>query len=343
MKQAELKSILNNIANVKIGLIGDFCLDVYWHMNERESEISVETNLPTQAVETQKYSLGGAGNVANNLLSLGVKDIEVFGVVGEDPFGHQMHRIMEKLHIHENSLITQEKNWSSHVYIKPINDNKEGNRVDFGNYNCLAIATSELLLSEIEKKISDLDIVIINQQVICGIHNFEFFRKGLQKIINSNPNIPFILDSRSMSDKYTNCLHKINAYEATALCGANHLPNDLIPLSETQHSMLLLYKKWQKPIFVTRGSRGCLIEDEDGNYCIPGLHFKDRIDTVGAGDSMLAGIAACLAAKLSPLQAATFGNLCAGVTVQKLYCTGTATPEEIIELGKHPHYIDNIE
>jgi len=72
---------------------------------------------------------------------------------------------------------------------------------------------------------------------------------------------------------------------------------------------------------------------------IPGLHIVNPTDPVGAGDSMLAGMAAALAAGRSPAQAAVFGNFAAGVTVQKLFQTGTASPAEILAIGADPDYV----
>ena len=59
---------------------------------------------------------------------------------------------------------------------------------------------------------------------------------------------------------------------------------------------------------------------------------------MGAGDSFLAGAVAALAAGRNPREAAELGNLVAGVTVQKLFATGTASPEEILELAEHANY-----
>ena len=67
--------------------------------------------------------------------------------------------------------------------------------------------------------------------------------------------------------------------------------------------------------------------------------FSGRIDTVGAGDSALAGIAAALAAGRDALAAAELGNFAAGVTVQKLFTTGTASPAEILAIGADPDYV----
>ena len=72
MENIELGKLLKSIVNTRIGIIGDFCLDVYWNIDTGRSEISVETKLPTKPVKSQLYSLGGAGNVANNLKAMGV-------------------------------------------------------------------------------------------------------------------------------------------------------------------------------------------------------------------------------------------------------------------------------
>jgi rfaE bifunctional protein kinase chain/domain len=343
MKTIDLSRALSDIKKSRIGVIGDFCLDVYWEMNELKSEISVETGLLTRAVEIQKYSLGGAGNVVNNIHSLGVENIKVFGVLGNDPFAYQMTALMEQINVDTTGLLTQEDNWSTHVYIKPINKDSEENRIDFGNFNELSEETADRLLETLKKNVPSLDVIIINQQVISGLHNLKSFISKLRKIVDQFPEKQFIVDSRSFSDKYDNILHKINDYEATTLCGYDHKPDDVIPRSEVFESINNLYKKWQKPIFVTRGSRGCIIIDKTGTFEIPGLQIKGKLDTVGAGDSMLAGIASVLAVGYQPEFAATFGNFVAGVTVQKLYVTGTASPEEVITIGSSPDYIYSVE
>jgi phosphoglycolate phosphatase-like HAD superfamily hydrolase len=86
-----------------------------------------------------------------------------------------------------------------------------------------------------------------------------------------------------------------------------------------------------------------LVRDNSGTHEVPGLQILGRIDTVGAGDSALAGIAAALAAGADTEKAARLGNLVAGVTVQKLFITGTATQEEILSLGTDPDYVHHPE
>src|SRR5664279_4087389 len=127
MNKEQLKKILKDISSVKIIVIGDFCLDAYWFIDETMSEISVETNEVTRPVRQQRYSLGGAGNVANNLASMRVKDIRAFGVIGPDPFGSEMIRIMNNTGIRTNNMLVQKDDWYTHTYAKPYIENKELN------------------------------------------------------------------------------------------------------------------------------------------------------------------------------------------------------------------------
>ncbi len=339
MHKIDLEKTLKSIVNTRIGIIGDFCLDVYWNIDKDKSEISVETKLPTKPVKSQLYSLGGAGNVANNLQAMGVKNVSVFGVTGHDPFGHQMRVLMKANGIRHERLLEQDGKWSTHVYIKPVENGVEGNRIDFGNYNELSDEMAGKLLSCLGGEIKNLDAVIINQQVPNGIHLSKTFQKGLQKLISANKNKLFLLDSRSYSDLYQGTIRKLNSYEASKLCGRSCEPDDVIAEEDAKSAGMKLSEKWKKTVFVTRGDRGCLVVEGKRTTLVPGLHIIEKTDPVGAGDSMLAGITAAMAGGSDPVTAATFGNFAAGVTVQKLYQTGTASPDEIRKIGTDADYI----
>ena len=337
MKKEKLEKILDDISSVRIAVIGDFCLDAYWFIDEAMSEISIETNEATRPVAKQRYSPGGAGNVTNNLAAMGIRDIRAFGVIGTDPFGAEMVRIMKETGINTENLMIQEDDWYTHTYAKPYIDDKELNRVDFGNYNILSNETAHRLIANLIKEIPEVDIVIINQQVPSGIHT-DYFRPLLAEVILRFPEKTFIADSRNFNDYYNGSIRKMNDTEAMRLCG-NNKPDEVIPHSEIVSAARDLFDRYRKPLFITRGSRGSLTIDESGISEIPGLMILSRVDTVGAGDSYLAGAASALAAGYSMEDAATLGSYVAGVTVQKLFQTGTATPEEILAIGQDPDFI----
>jgi rfaE bifunctional protein kinase chain/domain len=338
MNKDFLKKILDDISSVKIIVVGDFCLDAYWFIDEAMSEISVETNEVTRPVRQQRYSLGGAGNVTNNLAAMGIKDIRAFGVIGTDPFGAEMVRIMDVAGIKTGNMLVQKDTWYTHTYAKPYIDDRELNRVDFGNYNQLSDETADLLISILVNEIPEVDIIVINQQVPSGIHN-GYFKKKLLEIIQKYPEKKFMVDSRNFNDFYNGTIRKMNDTEASRLCGFNRKPDEPIPYSEVVTSARSLFERFNKPLFITRGSKGSITIDQLGISEIPGLMIISKVDTVGAGDSYLAGAASALAAGYSVEIAARFGSFAAGVTVQKLFQTGTATPEEILAIGEDPDFI----
>lgn len=340
MKPELLKELLKKISDVKIAVIGDFCLDAYWFVDKSLSEISIETGRPTEPVKYQKYSPGGAGNVTNNLAAIGIRDIRAFGVIGDDPFGTEMIRIMEQTGINTRNMLVQKNNWSTHVYIKPHIGDEEQNRIDFGNYNSLEEKTADALVENLKKEAAEVDLVIINQQVLSGIHT-PYLRKILVDAIKLFPEKVFIADSRNYSDDYHGAFRKMNDAEALRLCRITKEQGEEVSSAEIRKAAERLYDRYSKPVFITRGSRGSIVTDEKGISEMNGLMILSRIDTVGAGDSYLAGIAAAIAAGYSLETAAELGTYAAGVTIQKLFTTGTASPEEIAGIATDPDFIYN--
>ncbi len=337
MTQPALADLLNRIRNARIGILGDFCLNAYYMLDSSVSEISLETGLPTRPVKTQRYSLGGAGNVAHNLRAMGVQRLSLFGVLGPDPFGKEMLGMMEKLGMTTAGLLVQHESWDTHVYTKPYENNREENRIDFGNFNLLKALTGQQILDVLEEKLPNLDLVIINQQVVSGIHT-PAFRAGLVGLMQRHPECTFIADSRHHSDAYTGAMRKINIREALRLTGQREESAEWTSPSALEQIARSLYERWGTTLFVTRGEHGCIVYDVTGFRELPGLLIISPTDPVGAGDSVLAGIAAALSVGASPLAAAELGSFVAGVTVQKLFITGTASPDEILAIGGDPDY-----
>lgn len=330
-----LRELLERIKTVRIAIVGDFCLDAYWFVDESASEISIETGEYTRPVHRQKYSLGGAGNVASNLAAIGIRDIRAFGVIGDDPFGAKMVSLMNQTGIKTKNLLVQKEEWATHVYIKPYSGEKEQSRIDFGNFNSLSEVTARFLIECLENELNDVDLVIINQQVLSGIHT-EYFRQKLVETINLFPEKIFIADSRNYTGSFHGTWRKMNDHEAVRLCGKILDAADNVPYNDIIKAAEILYDRFRKPLLITRGEKGSVVVDDKGIEEIAGLMIISRVDTVGAGDSYLAGVSAALAAGYPMDTAAELGTYVAGVTVQKLFQTGTASPEEILAIGQDP-------
>ena len=338
MNPESLKEVLEKIQTTKIGVVGDFCLDAYWFIDESKTEISIETGKPTTPVRRQKYSLGGAGNVASNLTALGVRDVRAFGVIGNDPFGTEMIALLNSNGIDSRNVLTQENDWSTHVYIKPHIGDEEQSRIDFGNFNILSDETAERLIANLRVELHEVDLVIINQQVASGIHT-PWFRQKLKEVIRQFSEKIFITDSREFTDEYGGAYRNMNDREAARLCSVHLASGESLSYTELINAAERLYDRYMKPLFITRGDRGSIVTDDKGILEIESMMITGRTDTVGAGDSYLAGVASALAAGFNPGTAGRLGNFAAGVTVQKLFQTGTASPEEVIAIGSDADYV----
>ena len=327
-----IEKILCNAKTAKIGVVGDFCLDVYWFLNEIASEKSLETDLPTWPIAEQEYSLGGAGNVVNNLHALGCENIHVFGVVGTEPWGQKLMQKLYKLNVNCEGMITQEKHWATPAYVKPYKEQNELNRIDFGNFNKLDTETLNCLLSLLEKNLQNQDIVIISQQIAGSLFVDEFIEK-LLILINKFCDTLFIVDSRHNSGDFPSAILKLNDFTAESMVD-NTTPNGVgVTRENAIKTAKTLYKKFKKTIFITCGLNGCILMDEGIIKEIPSIKITGKIDTVGAGDSMLAGICIGLVSGQDAYNSACLGNLAAAVSIQKLYQTGTVSPEELLMMA----------
>lgn len=333
----DLSHLLERIKSARIAVIGDFCLDAYWFADLSRCETSIETGLPTHPIARQRYSLGGAGNVAANLSALGVGTLHALGVVGDDPWGRELLRLLTRSGAQTAGVLTQTEQWDTLAYVKPHVEGREESRRDFGNFNEISDETVRKLISHLDDLAPELDLVVINQQVLQGIHA-RALRALLAEIIEHYPGLFFIADSRHFSDSFPGALVKLNAHEAARQAGFAQDRARPVPREDALASAERLYQRFRRPVFVSRGAQGVAVRSSAGLAEIPGVVVTGEIDAVGAGDSMLAGISAALATGGSPQQAACLGNLAAAVTISKLYETGAASPDEILTIARCAEY-----
>ncbi|MBN2411375.1 HAD hydrolase-like protein [candidate division KSB1 bacterium] len=337
MNCERIQDILVRIRNVKIAVYGDFCLDAYWLLDPMGGEISAETGLHSQAVSKQYYTLGGASNIVANLAALKPASIQVIGAVGKDIFGREMNRQFDELGVNTEFLVTQENNYETVVFGKRYLKGREEPRIDFGFFNKRSKETDRQIIRNIRTALKSCNVLIFNQQVPGSIN--DYFIKQANDLFKEFTDKTVLLDSRHFSPRFSHIYRKTNDLEAACLAGAKVNPDTPVALNEIKKFAQQLYRHSQKPVFITRGARGIVIADDQGIHEVPGIQFMKKLDTVGAGDTVISALGLCLAAGCRPKEAAEFANLAAGVTVQKLLQTGTASGEEILELCREFYYI----
>lgn len=337
-----IPEILEKIKDVKVAIYGDFCLDAYWIMDPKGSEVSVETGLQAESVASQKYSPGGAGNVVANVAELKPKSIKVIGVVGNDIHGRELSRQLEQLGADTSTLTVQKENFDTYTYTKKILEGNEQARIDFGLNNVRTKITDDEIIKNIRHALENYDVLIFNQQVKGSLNNRSFIDEA-NKLFEEFDDKIVILDSRHYNAEFHNIYRKVNETEAGVLAGHEYSPRDFIPFAEIEKYGTEIYQQYNKPTFISCGARGILTFDNLGISQVPGIQLAKKLDTVGAGDTTISALSLCLAAGIKPADAAVFANFAAAVTVQKLYTTGTASADEIIQISQNTDFNYNPE
>jgi len=331
----QVESALQRMRVRSIAVFGDFCVDAYWALHQGDSEFSIETGLPVKRVCSQRYCLGGAGSVLANLAAMGVGRVCAIGIVGDDFFGEKLRALLKECGAETSDLLTH-SGWQTMVYAKPCFGEREDSRIDFGAFNDLSKELLARLLIALEEKVTESDVVILNQQVPGGLSSPETIQQ-INAMIARHPRTTFLVDARHHPEKYEGAVLKLNMHEAARFLkeGAEQAAMDV----RATEFALRINKVTGKPAFLTRGELGIAVAVDGEVTLIPGLQVIERTDPVGAGDAVVAALAASLAVGSSPFEAATLANFAAMITVRKLQMTGTASAGEILAAAKEPNYI----
>jgi len=338
-----MELFLEDCHNKSVAILGDICLDLYYFISDENIEISLETKLPTYPVKSSKFELGGAANVAVNCKRLGIENVDIYGLVGNDYYGTIIRDLFKKENINTNSLLIEKNNFSSNVYHKVYKDGKELPRYDFGNFNSPSKQIQDQVIEHLEKNINKYDVIIINEQVLSGIHN-SYFEKQLNTLIDNHQEKKWISDCRTRNNVYKKTIHKLNNHEGYNL--VKKIANNFSNIKNTINDHFIanyLYNYWKLPLIMTCGENGALVANENGLHDIMGLHIIQHLDTVGAGDAFLSGLTFGLCCGYTLTKAATVGNFSASVSCQILFETGHPTLSQIQELANQADYRYNYE
>ncbi|MDR2764948.1 MAG: PfkB family carbohydrate kinase [Tannerella sp.] len=332
LNEQQLNDILSKIGKVKIGMVGDLCIDIYWKADMTRSELSRETpHFPLPIVE-ERMSPGGGGNVVVNMAALHPARTEAIGVIGNDWRGKALLSTLQNHGIGDSGVVISD-NLITNAYCKPVRKGfsdvaYEDPRLDFCNYEPLPKAAEQALLARLEQAVKELDVLCVSDQ----------FRYGCitpavreQLIGYAAGGLTVIVDSRNQTGEYRSVLMKPNEIEAWSVVHGGLFPPQGGSLDVYAEMAERLVQINGAPVCVTIGANGCLYSDGRQTTHVAAYPVKPPIDIVGAGDTFLAAFGSALGAGMAPLVAASFGNLASSVTVKKIGTTGTASPQELKE------------
>jgi D-beta-D-heptose 7-phosphate kinase / D-beta-D-heptose 1-phosphate adenosyltransferase len=301
--------VLPNFNKRRILVLGDVMLDRY--LMGEVKRISPEAPVPVLRVKERYEVLGGAGNVANNLAKLGCRTL-LLGVVGVDPDGESVRKLCEQLAI-DNHLIT-EPHRPTITKTRVIAREQQLLRLDEEETDTLGNTAREELLARFEEELPSCQAVIFSDYG-KGIFQTPDFCQSLLTLAGKQAK-PIFVDPKGRDwDRYrgATCITP-NVQELELVAGISAQDGShLIRMAE--EIRLRHQAEW---LLVTRGAKGmCLLGPQEMPLVIPTV-AREVYDVSGAGDTVIATLAACIAANLSFPQAARVANAAAGVVVGKL-------------------------
>lgn len=306
------KDFSNYCKQTKALIIGDIMLDRYVIGNV--NRISPEAPVPVFLSESTKQVLGGAGNVYNNLISLGVQTT-LISLVGSDNFGNQIQSTLKNVK-NTKFYLFKEKNKPTTVKTRYSVKGQQLIRVDEEKIDKLSEIAHTFILKTFKKELRKHNVVIISD------YNKGIFTQKLTKELIKLSNrykIPIIVDPKNKD---------FNIYKNASLITPNQFEASLVtnlPCNnnkDTEACAKSIMNKFSiKNVLITRGSEGLSYIEKNMNIHQPTKKIE-VFDVSGAGDTVLAILSVCVPNKIPVKKSLKLANKAAGIVVGKI---GTST------------------
>jgi len=339
-----LERLVKAFAGRRLVVLGDWMLDRYvWGTAAR---LSPEAAVPVVDFTKQSGCLGGAGNVAANLVALGAR-VFPFGITGDDEPSGELRACVRAMQMPDKGLLVDTSRPTT-LKTRIIARNQQVVRVDRESRAPLSAETSARLVARIVAALRDADLLVISD-----------YDKGVvsdevaDRVLNACQRLKvpvFVKPKWSRLPVYRGASAIVcNRAEAGFLVTRN-----LETTEDVEEAGRALLAHFACPaVMITRGERGMSVIEQD---VLEGFHIaaisqekefglaetrqsgtgRQVFDVTGAGDTVLATLALAVAAGATMREGAILGNAAAGVVVSKLG-TATLTPRELLDaIGEMP-------
>lgn len=307
-----------NIRKKNILVAGDAMLDSYFF--GEVSRISPEAPVPVFRKKTDKSVLGGATNVAANLIAAN-QNVSMMSMVGDDNNGQQILDLLAKKKVKSELVLTLPRKTTLKTRFLAAN-HQQVMRLDVEDTNPITKTRSDELLKKLMGVIDQFDLILLSDYM-KGFLTRDLCQ-GMIKMAVAH-NIPVIVDVKdpNYGKYYGATLLKPNLGELRMLTGLNaQTDEEIVSASEE------LRKRSQcQYILTTLGARGMVLVGDGAPYFVKSK-VREVFDVSGAGDTTIAYLATCMASGFSIRDSVDFANLAAGIQVGKVG-TSSVSIEEV--------------
>src|SRR6267378_3348368 len=343
---ANLKRLIPRIAGKRIGVLGDLMLDRYlWGTASR---LSPEAAVPVVDFVEQSECLGGAGNVAANIVALGAR-VEAFGVTGNDEAGRALDRCLRTADILHKGVIGDSKRVTT-IKTRIIARHQQVVRVDHERREPLRLETQEKLLRLLFSALRHLDALVLSDydkglitddfadRVLSAAHQLKvpvFVKPKTSRLYAYRGARAIVCNTKEAGFYVTRSLADEKSVEEAGRALLAHFGCSAVVITRGEKGMSIFEETSARHIHVPATS----FEVTYARVGQPGIERsatgRQVFDVTGAGDTVLSTLALAAAAGAPLADAAMLANTAAGVVVGKLG-TASVSPQELV------HALDDI-
>ncbi len=323
MKPVEIESFLARLPDLRVLVIGDLMLDEYiWGRTER---ISPEAPVQVVDVERAELRLGGAGNVINNLLTLGC-EVQVLTVLGDDEDGMSLRKMFESKKVGTTGIVNEKTRTTSRK-TRILAGNQQMLRIDRESREAITAATQALLISRLHGMVPSCQVVLVSDY-LKGLLTEGFLKEIIA--VGKSAGVPVVVDPKGINyNKYKGAtILTPNRKEAQVASGVTITDEQ----SLLRAGRLLRTELDIDALVLTRSEEGMSLFYRDDRETHLPTEAKEVFDVSGAGDTVLALLGLGLGTGMTIEASARIANLAAGIVVGKVG-TSTVSAEELVDVA----------
>jgi rfaE bifunctional protein kinase chain/domain len=336
MNLSRFQALTARYPELRVAIVGDFCLDRYFEIDPGKAEISLETGLTVHNVMRVRCQPGGSGTILNNLAALGIGRIHAVGIAGEDGEGWELCRALRARPGVVLDHFIQTPDRHTFTYSKPLlmhagKPPEELNRLDIKNWAPTPAHLEDRIINSLRQLVDHVDAFIFLEQADLpdtGVITTRVLA-AVQELTRQFPRRLILADSRRGLAHFPPVTFKMNRTELGHLLGI-HQPMSLVDIHQ---QAVHLARKNQQRVIISLAEEGIVGASPQGQAAhVPAFPVRGEIDIVGAGDAVTANLTAALAAGSELTEALTMANAAASIVIHQLGTTGTASVDQLASL-----------
>ena len=320
---------LNDISKAKVLVFGDYMVDEY--VIGDVNRISPEAPVPVIEITKQSRKLGGAGNVINNIRSLGA-NVRVLGAVGKDNAGDYIYQefLDKKVDV---KYFKQYSECNTIIKTRVVSRKQQFFRIDAEDKKELPQKYIDFVNNKINSILSGITSVVISDYAKGAVN------ENIAQLIITNANklnIPVIIDPKGKD---------YSKYKGATLCTPNlkelsDVSNKKIKTEDEilEESYKLCHKFNIKNIALTRSEDGISLITNKKNKTDYKAVAKEVIDVSGAGDTVVSTMAILMSMNINIEDICKISNIAAGIVVSKFGTATVSFNELISSISKNSDY-----